>query len=622
MSDLSVKSNKNESLIENNQISTENKAKLIEKLMNGFTSKSDEQQIKQILLNASPSELSTILDKTNLKKLSNELNYTDVFEVMNKLEENKVEGNNQKHLEELSKLNDTGFNTRILSQGAEFRDRDAWNTLKTHQSESVRVSFADQVQRSSLSAKIDNSNLSSAEKEIAKSVLSRVSDENLEKFDKLLTDGTLSKRDSQGVTVLENLNKIASTERNENLGKNNISAEQILNQTIVDLANPLSISQGSGKGTCGACTMQYMLLRNDPAEFTKMVEGLTGKEGSVTLRDGKKLTLPENSIPRDSSQRKDLDRMIQSAIMNEANLMGLDYDNPSDDGGFIAVLGGNSAIPVGKFQELYQSITGRPMDDPSCYLWGEGDVGSRIQDAVARGEDVPVMLSYGGAVDFHWLTVQDIKYDQNGKPESVTLRNPWGHDRNVAEGAEEKPPRKHLGNGLIEMKWSDFQSCLNGAVIPKDIADKPIASEKLPVEARVNIIKELMSGYTNGQEEQTIRGILTSSSPQDLSAILDKVNASDLVSELDHDDAAKVMEKLAKNPSVGNNAKHLGEFMKEANDDLTMSFLSKMNDEELRALAATPDGKAALEQAWKNLDAGWTNGSEENQMKRIKTITG
>lgn len=511
------------------------------------------------------------------------------------------------------------FKVKKFFQGSIQTDPNDTSTIKKlmeHEFNANTLSFSKAVSRNDVISQIDKSTLSPEQKEIAKKLFENVSDQQIDLFVKMLKNGTLTKKDSEGVTVLERLNKILTTERNPNLEKNGITAKHLLNQAIRTLADPTSINQGVNKGTCGAATMEYILAKNDPAEMLRIIEGLTSKSGSVTLRDGKKLTLPENSIPGDKSGRKDIDRMVQSAIMDKANLMGADYDNPSDDGGFIAVVGGNSAIPIGKFKDLYQSVTGRPMDDPSSYLWGEEDVAARIQSAVAKGEDVPVMMSFGGAFAYHWLTVQEVKYDASGKPESVVLRNPWGSN----EDGKGDPPRKNLGGGLIEMKWSDFVKNLDGAVIAQDLGNKPIASDKMPVNARVDAIKTLMDGYTNGKEEGSIKEILTSSSPEDLSAILDKINLKDLVGELDDKDVAAVMKKLALSSTTGNNGKHLLALMKNGDDDVAMEFLKGMSDDQLKNLAKNPEGREALQQARKNLDKGWTNDSEYSQINRIDKL--
>ncbi|MFN8577767.1 MAG: hypothetical protein U0354_12995 [Candidatus Sericytochromatia bacterium] len=516
-------------------------------------------------------------------------------------------------------IDDSLIKVRMFTQGSRINtnDQNKINSLRDSQNSVNTQDFSNNIERTALENTINNSSLTPQQKETAKKILKSISNDNLDDFKKLLGNGLLMKKDSAGITILD---KMISEPRSEKLGKSKISASDILNQTVHTISNPLSIQQGDNKGTCGAATMEYILAKQNPAELVKIIEGITSKTQSVPLKNyigprmNTSMNLPNNAIPKDNSGRKDIDRMIQSSIMNQANLMGANYDNPSDDGGAIAVLGGNSAIPIGKFKDLYQSISGRGMDDPSCYLWGESDVAARVQSAVSKGENVPVLTSFGGKMAYHWLTAEKMTYDSNGKPDKIILRNPWGVDD--ASGA---PPRKNLGNGLIEMKWSDFVKILDGAVVAKDLAGKP---STMPVQAKVDAIKTLMSGYTNGQEEQSIKDMLLNSSPQDLSDILSKLDRSQIVDELDPKDLAPIMKKLAQNAGVGKNAEHLLRMMQSCNDDKTKAFIQSMSDQDLKALASNPKGREALVKAWHNLDDGWTNDSEYKQMDRIKKATG
>lgn len=54
-------------------------------------------------------------------------------------------------------------------------------------------------------------------------------------------------------------------------------------------------------------------------------------------------------------------------------------------------------------------------------------------------------------------------------------------------------------------------------------------------------------------------------------------------------------------------------------DEVAQSFIEAMSPEELRAFAATEEGKAALEQCRHHLDEGWTTGDEDDTIARIDT---
>ena len=119
----------------------------------------------------------------------------------------------------------------------------------------------------------------------------------------LKASGILNDTNSNdGSSVLDNLHKIATTERLQGLSK-----ENILRETVKLLANPYSISQKFGdlpkeiipkieqetntkispetyqvsSATCFATSIEFNLVQKQPAEFTRMVEGLTSPEYSI-----------------------------------------------------------------------------------------------------------------------------------------------------------------------------------------------------------------------------------------------------------------------------------------------------------------------------------------------------
>jgi hypothetical protein len=485
--------------------------------------------------------------------------------------------------------------------------------LKTFESGKTDVKF--DTAKKDAAALIDASSLSPDQKEMAKKVLSSLNPDQVDHFKELLNKGTLTKKDSEGVTVLERLNKMVSEERNQGLKDNKIDGKTIMNQTVEMLADPLKIQQGNDKGTCAACTLNYILARNEPAELTRLIEGITSKDGRVRLKNGEEMKLNKTSLADDKSGRTDAQRLIQSSIMDKGAFMGFDYDNTKDHDSAWGFIHGDSRMTIGNQAGVYSAITGRPMDSPTSFMWGEEDVAARIQAATGKGEDIPVIMSWGGKFGYHFLTVHEVKYDDAGKPKSVIMRNPWGED-----GGDGAPPRKALGGGLIEMDWSEFVKRIDGAVIPQDIANKPFDSAKMPVQSRIDAINTLCNGYTNGKEEATIKDILVSSTPEDLSAIMDKIPPGKLVSELDDGDVAAVMKKLAEGAGVGNNGKHLANLMAKSDDDVARAFLEKMSDADLKKLAATPDGRQALKNARKNLDDGWTTDNEYRQINRLDKI--
>jgi hypothetical protein len=279
-------------------------------------------------------------------------------------------------------------------------------------------------------------------------------------FDRLVASGGIDVQ----LDLLPRLADLARAPRAPALVLGGVEATGVLDQVVRHLDNPLRVSQGRGHGTCGAATMEYLLLRADPAELVRLVDGLTGLEQKASTRSGSSLALMPTSIPRDDSGRVDVDRIFQSALMNHATMMSwlFDYDNREDHNDFWSTIHGNSRVPLGGFCSLYKSVrgasyTGVPASDGA----GE-DLAHRIDAVTAGGERVAVLVSFTGPDALHWVAVEKIADGPENK-RWVYLRNPWGEDDGSGP-----PPRWPLpeGGGRVGMVYGDFAAILHGAVLP------------------------------------------------------------------------------------------------------------------------------------------------------------
>jgi len=131
------------------------------------------------------------------------------------------------------------------------------------------------------------------------------------KLDALLKNGKLlDKNSNNGSTTLENLYKIATTPRMDE-----ISNVTLLSETVSALYNPAIITQQFGdisqgvknviannpeapqevkvnpdlldvasSGTCVAASIEFNLANKKPAEFARWVEGLSSAQGSITQK--------------------------------------------------------------------------------------------------------------------------------------------------------------------------------------------------------------------------------------------------------------------------------------------------------------------------------------------------
>lgn len=120
-----------------------------------------------------------------------------------------------------------------------------------------------------------------------------------------------AERASDGSTMLDNLDRMAGAS----------GARQFLNYTLADMMKPDRIWQGDAP-TCTAATMQYELAKEKPAEYARIMTGLT-VGGSATLAGGGVMetqvgdALLQSMLSKD--QRSPTEAVFQSAAMEFAN---------------------------------------------------------------------------------------------------------------------------------------------------------------------------------------------------------------------------------------------------------------------------------------------------------------
>jgi hypothetical protein len=159
------------------------------------------------------------------------------------------------------------------------------------------------------------------------------------------------------------------------------TGKDILAQPVSHLNDPDTINQ-SDMNTCGAATVQYLLAKDQPAEYARIVAGLTGSSGQVQLQGGPNMDRVPDSVDRNDGTsglgRDDVERIVQAAFQDH----GFDprgvYSNKSEkfslpltgsleaDGGPALVnlaldkAEANQGIGEDKVNALYQDVLGKP----------------------------------------------------------------------------------------------------------------------------------------------------------------------------------------------------------------------------------------------------------------------
>jgi hypothetical protein len=176
----------------------------------------------------------------------------------------------------------------------------------------------------------------------------------------LLPGGQLLDQDSQGTTLIQNLATMSDMDVPADAP---YTAQDILSQTISHVSDPDTINQ-SIKNTCGAATVQYVLAKDDPAEYARVVAGLTGVSGQVQLQSGVVTDRVPDSLGRcdgtwmpekPGQGRDDVERIVQAAFQ----------DHGFDPRGVYSNVTDKFSIPVGDL------MNPNPMAGPSPSAGGE-----------------------------------------------------------------------------------------------------------------------------------------------------------------------------------------------------------------------------------------------------------
>ena len=220
------------------------------------------------------------------------------------------------------------------------------------------------------------------------------------------------------------------------------------------LDNRGKISQGP-HGTCGAASLENVMMGKDPAEVTRIVKGLAA-DGKVKTRGGHEMNAGTGSLKWHagdkttagrSETRSDFDIIFQSATMRSVALVGgdmdmmgglADYNVNKDDGGGSAVASGDSAADPIHLTKLAEHITGKDYDRDHLM----GTYSEMVTHANAGKEPIALFSAGGGSM--HYVTVKSVS---NGNV----------HYYDTAKGSES-------ARNTASMSVADFKSKLLGTI--------------------------------------------------------------------------------------------------------------------------------------------------------------
>ncbi len=294
--------------------------------------------------------------------------------------------------------------------------------------------------------------------------------------------GHLQSTDAYDGTLLHNLDTLATQPLNPEIvgqGGNETLRQSLVDSTLADLAAPTANVTQNGANTCASTTVQIALARDEPAEYVRLLSGLTGEDGRVDMRGGGTLGLQNESFDDGgivgAQGRTPSEVIFQGAAMEFANGGNLDYeahvdghhaggfwDKPAAVGGMLVDLGRfaggqptalltglsitemsglsanmQSSLLRNIFGENYGTLYGDPnMATLGMARMGAGE-GQRAHDYLAgyRG-DLPVELTYHLLGGGNFTKTHAVLFDHvDPATGRVYFQNPTGNNRSTNDRA-------------------------------------------------------------------------------------------------------------------------------------------------------------------------------------------
>ncbi|MDB5098461.1 MAG: hypothetical protein JWM80_2882 [Cyanobacteria bacterium RYN_339] len=198
-------------------------------------------------------------------------------------------------------------------------------------------------------------------------------------------------------TVLQGLDKMATQP-----GMQNISKNRILGETLREIAQPNCINQ-AGKETCSVTVLQQMTARDNPAEYVRIMGGLSAANPEDVKLAGNNATikrLPANESD-DRSGRTMTSQLWQSSFMQlAAGLTHGTYDVAKD-----VTINPNGSKEAGmtaqKMLVVAQDLTGKDWNGNSSFIF-QTHMFAEINQAITKVPPQPITVTLAtGKFDAH-----------------------------------------------------------------------------------------------------------------------------------------------------------------------------------------------------------------------------
>ncbi len=299
--------------------------------------------------------------------------------------------------------------------------------------------------------------LSDEAKAKALDVQEAVPQQSLHSFGKLFAgeegQAKIFDKDQKDNTLLDNLHGLSQKPLAGEFAKNGVSRADLLGDVVRETENPGASIAQHDRGTCTVTSLQYNLARRNPAEYARLMTGLSSPKGEVEMANGDTLKRDAGSeAPDSATKRSNSSRVFQSAMMEYAN-GDLFYDNKvdshsrSDTGAVVAEAEEGERTGSGLYDYEYDRANAALFGESKLYQGKGSDMFEHLE-GVKPGEAV-VALKWSENGDKHKYHAVSFEKIEDGR---IYFRNPWGKNH-MAPGTQREPPPR-----LVEDGWQGLES--------------------------------------------------------------------------------------------------------------------------------------------------------------------
>jgi hypothetical protein len=271
--------------------------------------------------------------------------------------------------------------------------------------------------------------LAPAQQQSVANVLAKLNPDGMKLMGALVQQSpdVLKTTDSQGHSLLSNLEQLATQPLNSALYGKTTSAD-VMTNVLREVVNPNRIEQGTAP-TCTVTSMQFELVGEEPAEYTRLLAGLTGPSGKATMVGGGDLVANGADITSQALDGRPVTQaLFQSAAMEFANGSTATFDPVA---GTTTDAKGNTYAGLKPTQQtvILKSLFGVKYTTQTLYNEADGQKALNALQGYDSSKHMnrPVILEIDQGAINHAVTLESIA---DGK---VTFRDPYGVLRSMPQ---------------------------------------------------------------------------------------------------------------------------------------------------------------------------------------------